>query len=94
MTKSARFIGLGLLSLVFLVGSTLVALNPSINATPTAQAQEPWHHPHLHQSLDALRVAKQDLIDARHNFGGHRDEAIRAIDAAMYHLDMCIRFDR
>lgn len=94
MSKTARIVGLALLSMVFLVGSTLVALNSGMTATPTAQAGEPWHHPHLHQSLDALRIARQDLIDAHHNFGGHRDEAIRAIDAAMYHLDMCIRFDR
>jgi hypothetical protein len=94
MTKSARLVGLGLLGLVFLVGSTLVAWNSGITAPPAAQAQEPWHHPHLHQSLDSLKLARQDLLEARHNFGGHRDEAIRAIDAAIYHLDMCVRFDR
>jgi len=93
MTKTARFVGLGLLSLVFLVGATLVGRNTGITAPPAAQADE-WHHPHLHQSLDSLKVARQDLLEAHHNFGGHRDEAIRAIDAAIYHLDMCIRFDR
>ncbi|HEX4000539.1 MAG TPA: hypothetical protein VHX65_18465 [Pirellulales bacterium] len=92
MSKCARFVGLGLLGLVFAVGS--VAWNSSIVAPPVAQAQEPWHHPHLHQSLDSLRVARQDLLEAHHNFGGHRDDAIRAIDAAIYHLDMCIRYDR
>jgi hypothetical protein len=94
MSKSARIVGLGLLGLVFLIGSTIVAWNSGITAPSVAQAQEPWHHPHLHQSLDSLRIARQDLLEARHNFGGHRDEAIRAIDAAIYHLDMCIRYDR
>jgi hypothetical protein len=95
MSKSARIVGLGLLGMVFLIGSTMVAWKTTgITAAPVAQADEPWHHPHLHQSMDALRVARQDLIEAHHNFGGHRDDAIKAIDAAMYHLDMCIRYDR
>jgi hypothetical protein len=94
MSKTARFVGVGLLGLVFAIGSTVVTLNSSIVAPPVAQASEPWHHPHLHQSLDALRAAKQDLQESRHDFGGHRDEALRAIDAAIYHIDMCVRYDR
>lgn len=94
MSKSARIVGLVLLGLAFTVGTALVGWNSSIVAPTTAQAQEPWHHGHLRESMDALRAARIELAEAHHNYGGHRDEAIRAIDAAIYHLDMCIRYDR
>ncbi len=94
MSKSACILGLGLLGLVFLIGTTMVAWNSGVTAPSVAQAQEPYHHPRLHQAMDSLQVARADLLNAHHNFGGHRDEAIRAIDAAIYHLDLCLRSDR
>jgi hypothetical protein len=50
-------------------------------------------HEEIHAALDALRNAKEHLEHARHDFGGHRVEAMRAIDGAMHQLEICLRYD-
>ena len=44
--------------------------------------------------MDALEDAKQDLIRADHDFGGHRRAAIDAIDRAQEQLRFALQFDR
>lgn len=50
-------------------------------------------HPQIRQAIDALRTAKDHLEHAAHDFGGHRVDAIRAIDEAMHQLDICMHYD-
>ncbi len=45
------------------------------------------------KGLPAAR-AKAHLEHAAHDFGGHRVEAIRAIDDAIHQLDECLRYDK
>jgi len=62
---------------------------------PAVQA-EPWHerHPEIHKALHALENAKQDLQQAKHDFGGHRDAALQACDAAIVQLREVLKYDR
>jgi hypothetical protein len=63
--------------------------------TPTAQAQEKKErHPHIRAALHELREAKKELEKADHDFGGHRKEAIEAIDVAIKQLDKALKFDK
>ena len=54
----------------------------------SAAAQEHPHH-HLHHALWELRDARKELKEAKHDFGGHREKAIVAIDDAIKNLDLC-----
>lgn len=64
----------------------------------SAQAQEKKEkkerHPHIHAALHELREAKKELEKADHDFGGHRKEAIEAIDVAIKQLDKALKFDK
>jgi hypothetical protein len=48
--------------------------------------------PKIFAAADNLRQAKRKLWDARHDFGGHRDAAINAINHALDELRMAAEF--
>jgi hypothetical protein len=58
----------------------------------TVAADEP--HPEIRDAIGALERARDHLQHARHDFGGHRVEAIRAINEALRQLHMALEFDR
>jgi len=49
-------------------------------------------HPQIHDAIRALRNAKAHLQEAAHDFGGHRVDAIRAIDEAERQLEICLQY--
>ena len=59
---------------------------------PAAAAPEP--HPEIREAIASLRRAREHLDHAAHDFGGHRAEAIRAIDVAINQLQTCLKYDR
>jgi hypothetical protein len=62
---------------------------------PTAlPAALPEPHPEIREAIASLRRAKDHLEDAEHDFGGHRVQAIRAIDESLRQLQDCLKFDR
>jgi hypothetical protein len=65
--------------------------NPAI-APAAPPAAEP--HPEIRAALNSLRHAKEHLEHAAHDFGGHKGEAIGAIDRAMEQLEICLKYDR
>ena len=60
---------------------------PAAKPTPTAPVP-PEKHPHIREALASLRSSKEDLEHAAHDFGGHRVEAIKAIDEAIHQLEL------
>lgn len=74
---------------------------PAPNPAPAAAAEPapaapvpPEKHPQIHEALEALRNSKQHLEHAAHDFGGHRMEAIHAIDEAIHQLEICMQYDK
>jgi len=65
--------------------------NPAI-APAAPPAAEP--HPEIHAAINSLRHAREHLNHAAHDFGGHRVEAIAAIDRAIEQLEICLKYDR
>ena len=64
---------------------------PQPPATPTAL---PEPHPEIREAIGSLRRAKDHLEHAAHDFGGHRVEAIKAIDESLRQLNECLKFDK
>jgi len=58
----------------------------------TPAALEP--HPHIRGAITELVEAKNELKTAAHDFGGHRVEAIRAIDVALKQLRLAQQYDK
>jgi hypothetical protein len=44
-------------------------------------------HPRLLAAVAALRDARAYMMEARHDFGGHREAAVRACDEAIRQLE-------
>ena len=51
-------------------------------------------HPHIHHAIHELLEAKKELEKADHDFGGHRVDAIKAIDVAVEQLERALKFDK
>ena len=72
---------------LFALIALLLALSP---ASPAAGER----HPQIRAALRALDAAKEDLEHAAHDFGGHRVEAIEAINQAHHQLEVCLKYDK
>jgi hypothetical protein len=49
-------------------------------------------HKHIEAAIKALELAKQELKEASHDFGGHRQSALGASDAAILELKEALKF--
>jgi len=49
------------------------------------------HHPHLHEALHELKEAHHELKEAPHNFGGHKEAALKAINAAEKQIEVILK---
>jgi hypothetical protein len=67
---------------------------PAAAPQPNATTAVPADHPEIHDALASLHHAKEHLEHAAHDFGGHRVEAIRAIDESIRQLEICLKYDR
>jgi hypothetical protein len=71
--------------------AALAGLCLAANSAAFAEGRE--RHPSIRRAIDALRAARNDLEHADHDFGGHRVEAMQAIDRAIDQLQVALRFD-
>jgi uncharacterized protein YqeY len=60
-------------------------------APATAVAQDGPRHPHMHHALRELRETRTELKEASHDYGGHREKALRATDAAIIQIDKALK---
>ena len=51
-------------------------------------------HPQINAAIRALVRAREHLQRAAHDFGGHRVEAIAAIDGALTQLRLALQYDK
>ncbi len=78
---------------LLLAGMGLIPISAT-SPTP-AQAVEPKErHPHIHRAITELKEARKELEKADNDFGGHRKEAIEAVDVAIRHLERALKFDK
>jgi L-lactate utilization protein LutB len=71
--------------LVTALFSGLTLLGPG---APRASAEE---HARLHAALYEMRHARTELKDAKHDFGGHREKAVEALDEAISQIDRALK---
>ena len=72
--------------------AALLALGIAGSVAFTPATIEP--HPHLRSAVVELQEARNELRTAAHDFGGHRVDAIKAIDAAITQLKIAQQYDR
>ena len=70
---------------MFAVIALMIAMSPATMAA--------GEHPQIEAALGALRDARAHLQEAKHDFHGHRADAIRTIDEAIRQLKICMQYD-
>ena len=58
--------------------------------SPVSLAGGTKYH-HLHHALHELREARTELKEAKHDFGGHREKALVAVQAAIQQIDEALK---
>ena len=88
-------------ALALCLSVTTTPASPKAAAVPAATPQPaaapaalPEPHPEIREAIGALRNARAHLEHAAHDFGGHRVEAIKAIDESLHQLQECLKYDR
>jgi len=51
-------------------------------------------HPRIHAAIKELEAAKKELQAAPHDFGGHRADAVVAVDKALEQLRLALQYDK
>jgi hypothetical protein len=51
-------------------------------------------HPRIHAAIKELQAAKAELQKAPHDFGGHRADAVQAVDKAIEQLRLALQYDK
>ena len=74
-----RTVLFGILSVVVLFGNSRAA---------HAQVGK---HTHMHHSLHELKQSREELKEAAHNFGGHREAALRDVNLAIEQLELALK---
>ncbi|HTS89959.1 MAG TPA: hypothetical protein VMG41_15800 [Gemmatimonadales bacterium] len=90
-----RGLKLGLGAAAVLIGlpfAVLAARPPIAPSHVVSTAQEP--HPEIRAAIRALKNAREHLQKAAHDFGGHRVDAIAAIDKAIEQLNIALKYDK
>ena len=82
---------LGMLS----IPATVLA-QPTAAPAPTAKDKDDRNerHPDIRAAIQALERAKADLKKANHDFGGHRESALKACDEAIEQLRQALAYDK
>ena len=58
----------------------------------TREKREP--HPRIRAAIRELEAAKKELQEAPHDFGGHRADAVQAVDKAIEQLRLALQYDK
>lgn len=70
-----------------------IVLGIALSAAVVLFAQnEPPLHPRIAAAITALRDARAYMAEAPHDFGGHRDAAIKACDDALRQLNFALAY--
>lgn len=82
--------------IALVVGLSLAAFGLLSGGVTPAGAYPPGkeHHPRIRAAIHELREAKRELEKADHDFGGHKKEAIEAVNHAIKQLELALKYDR
>ena len=90
---------------ITLIATVLTLTGAAIYTNTTASAQSTTppvagevqtheRHPAIRGAIRALERAKVDLKNADHDFGGHREAALKECDAAIVQLKLALQYDQ
>ena len=95
MKRLSKYVGVSLLSGGLLFGGLGLLPGGQAQTNPTKPTPAKLErHPHIRKSIHELREARKELKTAAHDFGGHREKAVEAIDVAIKQLENALKYDK
>jgi hypothetical protein len=88
------------LTVLALAGTMALAQGNSGNANgmqhgnKAERGERAERHPEIRKAMRQLEAAKDSLQHAAHDFGGHREAAIKSIDEALNQLNQALAYDK
>lgn len=89
--------------LVTAVAALLIAVAPTHGLRAQGASPAPHRsgarekneaHPRIRAAIRQLEAAKKELQEAPHDFGGHRADAVQAVDKAIEQLRLALQYDK
>ena len=62
--------------------------------TPIVNRTKVEAHPRIRSAIHELEAARVELQKAPHHFGGHRADAVAAVDKAIQQLRLALEYDK
>lgn len=90
MRKVTTYLLAGSIAIAGAVGATRAVAYSQQPARGMKRAEK---HPAIHAAINSLEKARAELNAAAHDFGGHRVDAIKAIDEALKQLRLADAYD-
>jgi hypothetical protein len=90
--RTLNLIAATALAVAMMLPTSATASPAGRKAHPTPSPQQA--HLELRNAINALQAAREHLNEASHDFGGHRADALRAINEAMRQLQLCMKYDQ
>jgi hypothetical protein len=87
---SATALLLGLVTFTPVISTAAPTPNPAVDKDDKKGEK----HPHIRAAIRELKEARHELETAAHDFGGHRKEAIEAVDNALKQLQQALEYDK
>jgi F0F1-type ATP synthase membrane subunit b/b' len=75
-----------------MVVGVILSVALAVGSVGFAYAMAAERHPHIHEALKELREAHKELKEADHDFGGHREEALKSVNHAIEQLEKALKF--
>jgi hypothetical protein len=85
---------IGFLALVPTQRAHAQAAQAPTRAQGAARKERNEQHPRIHAAIKELEEAKKELQAAPHDFGGHRADAVVAVDKAIEQLRLALQYDK
>ena len=76
------------------VPKSLLVLGLLLSGASGARSDDRREARHLLAALHEMREARTELREAKHDFGGHRDKAIKALDYAAEQVETALKSAR
>jgi hypothetical protein len=70
------------------LGAAALAGVVAIPMTGSTASAEEYRWKRIHVAIEALKSAKEEIESTGHEWGGHKREAMEAIEHAIHHLEI------
>ena len=74
------------------IAGTLLGIGLSTGGAMLFGQRDREFHPRLVRAIEALRDARAYMAEAPHDFGGHKEAAIKACDDALRQLNFALAY--